>query len=330
MVTVTSWLTLFLAIILSFHPSNGIAATAASAYVHSTERLDLNQVRFAVSAPPDITAPLFERASSLFAKAGLPLANSDSSRKPFIATLTLTLDPRPLPDTCPGQVLYTPSLALTEQVIIIRNSAVINDVTWFASTGTQVREALTPLDLERDLDGLVQQFINDYGAANAGRRSSPPGNTSATEHPDTASDRPVPADLNGRQIDLGLNALHAEKLEISVLAGQFTGLLKTRARQQFSTAGLSLSPGQRNSDHPTLDIELVQQSLEDRCPGKVLYEPGLYLVERVQIRRNPHVSLWSDTWMRETTQIVAPRSREELESDQDALLRQFIELLKTH
>lgn len=308
-------------------PDRGIAAS--SPYVQTTEGLDLNRVRFAISAPPEFTSQLVQRATALFAEAGLPPLRSDSPPMPFIATLTLTLRPQPLADTCPGHVLYAPSLRLTEPVLIPRNSVIIHDITWLAHSGSQVRRSVTIADLERDLEEFLNQFITDYRATNGGARASIPGNTSAVPQadappPDAATTAPEPLHSNS-----ALKALRIDQLQISVSAGRFSHALTARALQQFNNAGLALSPGRHHNGQLTLGVELIQQPLEDRCPGKVLYESGLYLVEHIQLTRNQRVSIWSDTWLRETTQLVSPRSREQLESDQDALLQQFIDSLKT-
>ncbi len=320
------WLALPLALVVFLLPDRGI--TASSAYVQTTEGLDLNRVRFAISASPEFTSRLSQHARSLFAKAGLPPLQSDSPHMPFIATLTLTLDPQPLKSDCPGHLLYAPSLALTEPVLIPRNSVIMDNVTWLAHTGAQVRKSVTIADLEHDLEKFMYQFIADYRAANAGSRSSIPGTASAVPnpnalHPDAAITAPEDFHSNST-----LKALRIDQLEISVSAGRFSHALTTRAMQQLNRAGLALSPGQHHNGRLTLGVELIQQPVEDRCPGKVLYEPGLYLVEQIQLTRNPRVSIWSDTWLRETIQLVSPRSREELESDQDALLQQFIHALQ--
>jgi len=311
----------------SLHPGNGIAAT--SAYVQTTEGLDLNQLRFAISAPPEFISRLSERATTLFTKAGLPPPDSDAQDRQFIATLTLTLNPQSLSDTCQGHILYAPSLRLTEPVMIPRNSVILNDVTWLAHTGAQVREPVTVSELERDLDAFIDQFIADYRAANAGVHPSTPDGTPMISRSDSAPSVSVTTEQKDTHSDAGLKKLHIEQLRLSVSAGQHSRPLTTRALQQFSDAGHSFSPGHGRNSPLTLGVELIQQPLEDRCPGKVLYESGLYLVEEVQLKRNPLVLIWSDTWLRETTQVVVPRSPEQLESDQDALLRQFIDALKT-
>jgi hypothetical protein len=100
--------------------------------------------------------------------------------------------------------------------------------------------------------------------------------------------------------------------------------------EQLAAAGLPASPAQTGSGAVTLGIELLQQPLEDRCPGYVLYTRGLYLVEQVRIVRNPMISIWSDTWLREAVQIVPPLSLHQLESDQDALLQEFIRAVRAN
>ena len=145
--TLSYWLILSLAIGCSFHPATGLAAS--SAYVQTTENLDLHHVHFAIAAPPEVVSRLSARARSSFAQAGLTLGDPDGREKAPIATLTLTLSVRPLTETCPGHVLYTPSLTLSEPVMITRNATLMNDVTWIAHTGPQVREPVTVFGVDR-------------------------------------------------------------------------------------------------------------------------------------------------------------------------------------
>jgi hypothetical protein len=151
------WLALPFVIGLTCLPAPGNAAS--SAYVETTQGLNLNRVQLVILVPPEFTSRLSERATTIFAKAGFPLSDSNGPNRQFIATLTLSLNPQPLSDTCPGQVLYVPSLKLTEPVMIPRNSVIMHDVTWLAHTGAQVREPVTVAELERDLDAFIHQFI---------------------------------------------------------------------------------------------------------------------------------------------------------------------------
>jgi hypothetical protein len=326
--TLLHWLALPFALVAFLLPGRGIAAS--SPYVQTTDGLDLNRVRFAISAPPEFTSQLVQRATALFAEAGLPPLQPDSSHMRSIATLTLTLDPQPLRSDCPGHLLYAPSLALTEPVLIPRNSVIMDNVTWLAHTGAQIRKSVTIADLEHDLEEFMYQFIADYRATNGGTHSSIPGTASAVPHPDAPPPDAATTAPEPLHSDSTLKALRIDQLQISVSAGRFSHALTVRALQQFNNAGLTLSPGQHHNGQLTLGVELIQQPLEDRCPGKVLYESGLYLVEHIQLTRNRRVLIWSDTWLRETAQVVAPRTQAQLESDQDALLRQFIDSLKTY
>lgn len=326
--TLRYWLVLSLAIGCSFHPANGLAAS--SAYVQTTENLDLHHVHFAIAAPPEVVSRLSARARSRFAQAGLTLGDPDGRGKAPIATLTLTLSAQPLTETCPGHVLYTPSLTLSEPVLITRNATLMNDVTWLAHTGPQVREPVTVSDLEQDLDTFIEQFIADYRTANAGVHHSNSDSIPTVSQTDLPPSGSVTGEPEKTYPDAGLKELRADQFRISISGGRFTQALTTRALQQFSDAGYPLKPSHGQDNQVTLGVELTQRTLEDRCPGKVLYESGLYLVEQVQLARNRRVSIWSDTWLRETTQVLTPRSQQQLESDQDALLRQFIDSLPSH
>ncbi len=199
-----------------------------------------------------------------------------------------------------------------------------------AHTGPQVREPVTVSDLEQDLDTFIELFIADYRAANAGIHHSNSDGIPTVSQTDLPPSVSVTGEPEKTYPDAGLTELRADQFRISISGGRFTQALTTRALQQFSDAGYPLKPSHGQDNRITLGMELTQRTLEDRCPGKVLYESGLYLVEQVQLARNRRVSIWSDTWLRETTQVVTPRSQQQLESDQDALLQQFIDSLRSH
>ena len=297
---------------------------AITAYATTTQNLDLRQVQFVVVASPEVRARLYDRTMTLFAKAYLPLPHAGDSNSPAKATLILTLDPQPLDASCPDKVLYRPSLLLVEPVIIQRNSVVMNDTTWLLETPTQVREPVEISKLETDLDRLIQQFITDYKVGNPGWQSqgiSPNPRRPRADHEPTSL---ILSEANDAQANSSLRHLNVDTLQVHISAGRYSQPLTTRAIQYLRQAGLSVPPDGKGDGAVTLGVELTQQTLEDQCPGNVLYESGLYLVEEVRVKRNPQVSIWSDTWLRETMQIVAPVPLRQLESDQDALLKQFI------
>ena len=310
----------FLTLALVCLPTTSMAATTA--YWNTTEELDLSRVRLVVVASTELKEALHNRILALFKSAGLSLPDSDSSQAPRLATLTLTLNPQPLTDICPGKVLYVPALALTEPVTIQRTSTVIQDSTWLFDTTRQVREPITAEQIEADLDGLINQFIADYKAANPLGRSK---NKPATPDVDDSERLSLAPDLDDRPGDRSLQAISA--VSLSVLAGRWSSALKSNAVRQLADAGLRLVPDAAENGAVSLSLELTQRALGVHCPGKVLYERGLYLVEEVRITRRPRVLLWIDTWLQESVRIVPPLSLQELESDQHLLLQEFI---RTH
>jgi hypothetical protein len=314
---------LFLAAALAFLPGSGLPASTA--YVGTTRDLDLSRVRFVIVASPGARARLQDRAIELFVKAGLPRPAPAESTVPSIATLTLSLDPSPIGSTCPGQVLYAPALTLTEPVTIPRNGALLNDSSWIMRPAPQVRKPVEIAQLETDLDGFIRQFIADYRTANRSVRSSERRASPASAQEPLS---PTVAHSDAAHSAVALNNLTLSTADLHVLAGPETAGLRARALEQLAKAGLSVSPEQTGSSAVTLSIELLQQPLENHCPGYVLYTRGLYLVEQVRVARNPMVSLWNDTWLRESMQIVPPVSRHRLESDQDALLQEFIRAVR--
>jgi hypothetical protein len=265
---------------------------------------------------------LRQRTLKHFKSAGLPLPDSDSLQVIRSATLTLTLDPQPIGPPCPGKVFYAPSLTLTEPVTIVRTGTIIQDSTWHFVIDRQVRDPIAAEQIGEDLDELINQFITDYQAANAPRLSK---NRPATSNRDGKQPlSPVP-DPDERYTDEHSQDIRA--VSLSVLAGQSSAALKADAVRQLAEAGFYTVPHGAQGEPVSLSLELIQQALGDHCPGNVLYERGLYLVEEVQIARRPNVRLWSDTWLQESVRIVPPILPDELDSDRRFLLQEFI---RTH
>jgi hypothetical protein len=304
------------ALSLAFTSTTSIAATTA--YMSSTEQLDLRQVQLIVVAPDKLKAALHNRVLTLFAEAGLPIPGSDASQRPPSAVLTLTLDSRPIDDLCPGKVLYAPSLALTEPVTIPRIGSTIRDTTWLIESDKEVRGPVDDERITTDLDGFVRQFITDYTTANRQpqeRLTTP----DVTVDPQFSLTPSTPQ----QQTDRDLQKIRV--LSLSILAGRWSSALRANAERQLTEAGLRLVPNAGENGAISMSLELTQRALDDRCPGKVLYEQGLYLVEQVRVTRRPLVMLWSDVWLKESLRIVPPRSLRELEADQRLLLQEFLQ-----
>lgn len=283
----------------------------------STEQLDLRQVQLVVVASDQLRESLRNRALARFTEAGLPLPSAYSSQTSPPTVLTLTLDPRPISNHCPGKVLYSPSLALTEPVTIARTGSTIQDTTWLFETGTELRESVDHDRIKADMDLLINQFITDYKAANRQPREghTPPNRESEPQSSMTP-------DMPDRHTALDLQKTRV--FSLSVLAEQWSSTLKANAVRQLTEAGLRSSDDVVGNDTVSLSLELIQRSIDDHCRGKVIYERGFYLVEQVRITRRPSVMLWSDTWFEESVLVVPPLSRTELEADQRMLIKKFL------
>ncbi|MDO8356439.1 MAG: hypothetical protein Q7U76_08635 [Nitrospirota bacterium] len=330
MTTSFRWMRILFLLSITALPINGLVDSHAE--VPAIRNLDLNHVRLVMEAAPEFKARLYDRTMDLFAKAGLPLPHPDQPHSPPTAMLKLTLNPTPLGDTCPGNVLYEPSLALIEPVIVPRNSEVIHDITWSIGAAVQARAPVSIEELESDLDGFVHRFITNYKLGNPEWQSEDTRHgrmTSASPLADQKPVNPVASAIPVASIGVSLRGLDINTLHVSVLAGRASTTLAARALQQLTDAGLPVSLNPHTNDATTLSLELIQRPVEGQCPGKVLYESGLFLVEKVRIERNPQILIWSDTWIRETLQVVSSLSLRQLELDQEALLKQFIHLFQT-
>ena len=104
-------------------------------------------------------------------------------------------------------------------------------------------------------------------------------------------------EANNAQVNAGLRNLNIDTWQVQGSAERFMQLLTTRAIHQLTEAGFPVPLDRRGNGAVTLGIELTEPSIEDQCPGNVLYESGLHLVEEVRIKRNPRISIWSDTWL---------------------------------
>lgn len=304
------------ACVLAFLPTTSTAATTA--YMSSTEQLDLRQVQLVVVAPAHLQDALRNRALTLFTEAGLPLPSSHPSQPPLSAVLTLAFVPTPIDDCCPGKVLYAPSLTLTELVTIPRTGATVRDTTWLFAPDKEVRGPVDDEQIKTDADRFIHQFVTDYQTANR-----PPRNRQTTPQGAREQHGSRDSEISPRTNASGSRTIHM--VSLSVLAAQGSSVLKASAARQLTEAGFHLATQASHNDAVSLGIEFTQQVLGDRCPGKVLYERGLYLVEEVHVTRRPAVTLWSDTWSKESVRIVPPLSLSELEADQRSLVQQFLQ-----
>jgi hypothetical protein len=312
----------FVVLTLTLLSTLGEAATTA--YMRSTEQLDLRQVQLVVVAPDQLRESLQSQALAHFSSAGLPLPSAHSSQTAPPTVLTLTLDPRPINDHCPlSKVLYAPSLALTEPVTIARTGSTIQDITWLFETGKEVRGPVDHDRIKADVDLLMNQFITDYKTANRHPRE---GHISLNRESEPQSS--MTRDMLDRHTALELQKIRV--FSLSVAAEQWSSTLKANAVRHLTEAGLRSIDDVVGNDAVSLSLELIQRSIDDHCRGKVIYERGFYLVEQVRITRQPLFMLWSDTWFEESVLVVPPLSRKELEADQRMLIQNFLNSRETN
>jgi hypothetical protein len=130
-------------------------------------KLDFSQVGFSVVTQTELHKRLYTRAIERLRKAGI--YKSDPSKT--IATLSLKLNPEPLGKSCPGKVLYEPSLWLTELVIIKRNTELQTwATTWLMTAPPRVTDPMSIEQLENDLDTYLEQFIIAYKMGNPAQK----------------------------------------------------------------------------------------------------------------------------------------------------------------
>src|SRR5438132_1633193 len=131
--------------------------------VPTTAGLNFDQVNFVVITQPEHRERLYSRALRQLRESGIYKEGSGhESKKSATLTLALKLEQ----DACPGKILYAPSLILTEEVIVERNGASIQDVTWSSKRAAYPVSPRSIQEIEADLDDLVSRFITNYKLGN--------------------------------------------------------------------------------------------------------------------------------------------------------------------
>jgi len=306
---------------MASHEGSDFAKAAGG--IPTTERLDLRQVSFLVTAQPEFQDRLYTRAIKQLREANISWPESDPATEKS-ATLKLMLKPEPLEALCPGKVLYAPSFMLIEEVIVERTAEVIKDSTWSSTKAIHVREPLTSEEIENDLDGFISRFIDNFRMGNP---TVSPGTKRLQKN--RSSEKAAPTRSMGGDVSSGirnvsLKGLKLEAVNFLLSAGASYKPLYSRAMELASKEGIKLAFRPNAKTPATLTLTLDSRPLDEVCPGKVLYEASLELVEEVKIRRNSSVYLWTTTWSRRNVQVTEPVSTNKLEADMNGLLGQFI------
>ncbi|MGH7259678.1 MAG: hypothetical protein ACREI9_03220 [Nitrospiraceae bacterium] len=306
--------------------------------IPTTEKLDLRKVSFEVDAQPEFKDRLYSLSLKQFKEAGLsPLEPERTGEKS--AVLRLMLKPESLHELCPGKVLYEPSLALTEDVIVERTAEAIKDSTWSSKQAPHVRAPLTIKEIEEDSGEFISRFIVNYKMGNPAvspqkdrrqkDRLMEKAAPSRSSGENISHEKVVPGSMEASPTNASLRGLKLETVNFLLSAGASYAPLYARAVASASKEGLRLAFRPNANTPQTLTLRLASRPLDEMCPGKVLYEASVELVEQVKIKRNPHIYIWTDTWSKDKTQITDHVSDRQLEADLDELLGQFITTFKS-
>ncbi len=298
---------------------------AGNGSVPTTTGLDLDTVRFQVISPPELEDHLYNRALNHFAKAGISWNSPRSSTKKK-AVLQLMLKPDPMAKVCPGKFLYEPMLVLRDKVIVSRNGGKdIENQTWSSQAPPHIIPARTSKEFDSDLDEFIQKFIVNYQLGQAAYSEfAPDPQVPLSGHvKDMALSTKIPEEHETNAHE-GLERLNLSKVKFSGWAGRYTNQIDSRARKQLERANLQFISNPDSHTSRTLRLSLSSWPAREECPNKVLYEASLVLTERAQIKRNPKLYVWSDTWSRRKLTVLDAVSLEQLKADQEDLIADFI------
>ena len=124
---------------------------------------DLNpsRVQVVVNSSSEFQKTFSDLAVGALKRAGIDIAAQDNkySNKAKSVELILTVKPEPLSDICPGQVMYEPSIALVEEIIVPRANEVIKGSTWASFQPPHIRQTLSRKELEQKISELIEGFI---------------------------------------------------------------------------------------------------------------------------------------------------------------------------
>ena len=120
-----------------------------------------------------------------------------------------------------------------------------------------------------------------------------------------------------------------ERVNFSSWAGASTKDLHDHALAMASKEGIELK-SVSVGNNAQLSLRLDYTKSDEVCDGKGIYSARLELSEPVKIQRPPGVHVWSTTWARQITRISGLPREEQMETDSDELLSQFIAAYKAN
>jgi hypothetical protein len=306
------------------------STTAIAQYYDTPTTANLNpaHVQLVVNTDPKFLKQFSILAMEDLRKAGIHVTHFDNASADTSAELLLTLKQEPLNGVCPDMVSYTASLALIEDVVLERSGEVIKDSTWEGTQPPSVRrQPVTGQEMERDLHELIGRFIINFKLGNPAKLPppSPPRDVEREKKSvDAENKRPVEKVASRAT----LRDLNFEIVAFSSWAGASTKDLHDRALATASKGGIQLRSVPAGNN-PQLSLTLDYRKSDEVCADKGIYSAKLELAEPVKIQRPPGVYVWTTTWVRQITRVSEPPRKEQLETDSDELLRQFIAAYKS-
>ena len=306
------------------------SVTAIAQYYDIPTTKDLNpaQVQFAVNTHPEFLKRFSTLAMRDLREAGINVTRSDDASADKPAKLLLTLKQEPLNGVCPGMVSYEASLALIEDVVLERSGEVIKDSTWEGTQPPYVRrQSLTGQEMERDLHELIGRFIINFKLGNPAT-SPPPSSPRDVERDKKSIDAENKRSIEKVPSRVPLRNLNLDLVYFSSRAGALGKALHDRALAMASKEGIELKTVQ-GGNNLELSLNLDYGKSDEVCAGTDIYSARLALEELVRIQRPPGLYVWTTTWVRQIRRVSAPPSKEQMETDSNELLGQFIAAYKS-
>ena len=322
------------------HPQQGEASD-----IPTTVGLDMDTVYLEVVSPPALKDRLVIQARDLFTQYELPPLVA----KPLAhhrSTLKLHLMAEPIGALCPDALLYEPIIMLTSKVLVERKSRPIQiqALTWSSEAPAHTIEKRSVRQvIEEDGKEFIEKFIGYNRFSRAAYpeyyANSPTIPLAGENEPSSLSPR-VPTDqasLEGLQLKhleftVGgrgpLETFNMDRVKYAAWTEQYKRQFKSFAQSQNPDARLSLSQSHSGTINKRLLLNFEMWPAQTACPHLRIYEASMRLSEPVQIRRNG-LSFITDTWIRRKVSVVKAVDFEQLQTDGNALMAEFISDHKT-
>ena len=276
-----------------------------------------------------------------FSRSGLTLPRNLQKVSGQEGVLRFTQHQTLLDPICPKKVFYVARRELIEPVTIVRNNERIIAGHWDVSDARYVRDPVPLKELESSLGIQLDAVLYNY---QLGKQASPLLKPADDSQKGRGKEALQPRQVQTLKMPLSYDLASGEVFTVN--EEEVWGSLRGLSMDNVFFGGWAKSyPEFKPTRDQLLKAELIPhdlyseikdpksaakliltievQSLDDMCPGKVLYETGLVLREEVLIERSG-IQTWADTWGSYRVQIRPPLAQKELDEDQLQLVNRFI------